>query len=77
MNLYRICPTNKDDLYPEGCVACSNMIVYAKDKLHAERLARHYEHDTVYGWGKIPLTVEKMEFTDKEFIVSSTYVNCD
>ena len=53
------------------------MIVYAEDKLRAERLARHYEHDNVYGWGKIPLTVEEMEFTDKEFVVSSTYVNCD
>jgi hypothetical protein len=49
MNLYRICPTNNDDLWPKGWVQCYDRIVWAKDALHAEKLARLYDNDPVEG----------------------------
>lgn len=78
MNLYRIYPTNNDDVYPKGWVQCYDRIVWAEDELHAERLARLYDNDIREGWGKIPLTVEKIELTDdKELIISSSYRGYD
>lgn len=78
MNLYRIYPTNKDDLWPKGWVQCYDRIVWAKDALHAEKLARLYDNDPVEGWKKIPLTVTQIDLTDeKEFIISSSYRGYD
>lgn len=78
MNLYRICPTNNDDLWPKGWVQCYDRIVWAKDELHAERLARLYDNDVIEGWCKIPLTVTQIDLTyDKELIISSSYRGYD
>ena len=75
MNLYRIHPANYRDLYPTGWVSCKERIVWAKDPLHAERLVRCYDTDSVCGWRKIPLVVKQINLTEKECILCSSYVD--